>query len=88
MTAFTCAKCYRRFTPTVEALQAALAAAQGQKHALVMCPHCGKGNKTALERIRQALRFVPQPVAAQGVPTVPGNSGEMNDNAPEKEADS
>ncbi len=80
MAAFTCAKCYRRFTPTPEALQAALVAAQGQKHALVMCPHCGKGNKTALERIKQALRFSPQPAAAE-----PDHVGEMTGSEPEKE---
>ena len=59
MTAFTCAKCSRRFTPTVEEMRAALEASQGQKHAQILCPHCGKANKVAPDRLKQALRFVP-----------------------------
>lgn len=59
MTAITCAKCYRRFTPTADAIRAALDAHRGQKHALLLCPHCGKGNKVAAERLREALRFLP-----------------------------
>ncbi len=58
MTAFTCAKCNRRFTPTTEEMQAALTAAEGQKHAHIQCPHCGKANKVAPERLKQAVRFV------------------------------
>lgn len=60
MTAITCARCYRRFTPTAEAIQVALEAHQGQKHALLLCPHCGKANKVAAERLRAALRFLPK----------------------------
>lgn len=59
MTAITCAKCYRRFTPTADAIRAALEAHRGQKHALLLCPHCGKGNKVAAERLRETLRFLP-----------------------------
>jgi|GEM_PF-944732 RNase P subunit RPR2 len=60
MTAITCAKCYRRFTPTADAIQAALEAHQGQRHALLLCPHCGKANKVSVERLRDALRFAPK----------------------------
>jgi len=63
MIAITCEKCRRRFTPTVQEIQADLAEAQGKKHALVLCPHCGKHNKVAPERLREAVRFVrPEPV--------------------------
>ncbi|MDQ1300408.1 MAG: hypothetical protein QG637_325 [Chloroflexota bacterium] len=68
MTAFTCAKCARRFTPAAEELQAALSASQGQKHAQVICPHCGKGNKVAPERLKQAARFSPSMPAAPAAP--------------------
>jgi RNase P subunit RPR2 len=61
MIAITCAKCYRRFTPTVEEMRAALEASQGQKHVQMPCPHCGKGNKVAPDRLKLALRFVPEP---------------------------
>lgn len=67
MTAITCAKCARRFTPTIEAIQAALAAGQGQKHTQIICPHCGKGNKVALARLQSAVR--PAPVVASPAPT-------------------
>ena len=66
MLAFTCDKCGRRFTPTIEDLQGYLAQSQGQKHAAVACPHCGRHNKVAIQRLQQALRFVrnrPTPVA-------------------------
>ncbi|MCX6029695.1 MAG: hypothetical protein NT169_10395 [Chloroflexi bacterium] len=59
MIAITCAKCSRRFTPTTEEIRAFLAASQGQKHARVLCPHCGRDNKVALERLREAVRFAP-----------------------------
>ncbi len=64
MTAITCVKCSRRFTPTAEAIQAALEAHQGQKHALLLCPHCGKANKVAAERLREAMRFLPKSAPA------------------------
>ncbi len=57
MTAITCAKCARRFTPTAEEMLAYLEASKGQKHALVICPHCGKHNKVPPERLREAIRF-------------------------------
>jgi DNA-directed RNA polymerase subunit RPC12/RpoP len=57
MTAISCAKCSRRFTPTNEEMRTALSAAEGKKHALIQCPHCGKDNKVAPERLKQALRF-------------------------------
>lgn len=59
MLAITCAKCARRFTPTTEEIRTVLAASEGQKHALLQCPHCGKANKVAPERLRQAVRFAP-----------------------------
>lgn len=64
MLAFTCDKCRRRFTPTTEEIRTTLAASQGKKHAQLLCPHCGKANKVALERLREAVRFSPPPVAA------------------------
>ncbi len=57
MIAITCAKCSRRFTPTTEEIRTYLAASQGQKHARVLCPHCGRDNKIARERLREAVRF-------------------------------
>lgn len=64
MIAITCEKCRRRFTPTAEAIHAALAASRGKKHAQVLCPHCGKANKVSPERLREAARFSPPPAAA------------------------
>jgi RNase P subunit RPR2 len=69
MLAITCDKCRRRFTPTTEDLQGYLALGQGRKFTLVTCPHCGKGNKVATQRVEQALRFSP-PVEA---PSTPGS---------------
>jgi hypothetical protein len=40
-------------------MHTALDAAEGKKHALMQCPHCGKDNKVAPERLKQALRFAP-----------------------------
>jgi DNA-directed RNA polymerase subunit RPC12/RpoP len=71
MTAITCAKCARRFTPTAEAIQAALAASQGQKHTQLICPHCGKGNKVAPERLKPAARFNRPAPAAPAPPEIP-----------------
>jgi RNase P subunit RPR2 len=59
MLAMTCEKCRRRYTPTVEELQVYLAESEGRRYALVLCPHCGKGNKVGHDRINQALRFSP-----------------------------
>jgi len=78
MIAIACAKCARRFTPTAEVIQAALAVSQGQKHAQLICPHCGKGNKVALERLKPAVRFStpiptePSPAEAPAEPTSEG----------------
>lgn len=65
MIAITCEKCRRRFTPTVEEIQGDLAAAQGRKHALIACPHCGKANKVSPERLREAVRFMPAAPAGE-----------------------
>jgi DNA-directed RNA polymerase subunit RPC12/RpoP len=68
MLAFTCDKCGRRFTLPIEELQGYLAQSQEQKHAVVACPHCGRHNKVAIQRLHQALRFVrsrPTPAAEQ-----------------------
>lgn len=59
MTAISCEKCRRRFTPTDEEIQSFLAEAAGKKHAHVPCPYCGKANKVAPERLREAVRFSP-----------------------------
>lgn len=64
MIAITCEKCRRRFMPAIEEIQTYLAASQGKKHAQVLCPHCGKANKVALERLREAVRFSPPPATA------------------------
>lgn len=66
MIAITCEKCRRRFTPTGEEIQSFLAEAAGKKHALAPCPHCGKANKVAPERLRAALRFAPGEEAGPG----------------------
>jgi hypothetical protein len=75
MLAITCDKCRRRFTPTTEELQGYLALGQGRKFALVTCPHCGKGNKVATQRVEQALRFSP-----------PGETPSASGSAPEGES--
>jgi hypothetical protein len=59
MVAFTCEKCRRRFTLTAEEMQGYLANSRGKKHALVLCPHCGKANKVDPQRLQQALRLSP-----------------------------
>jgi uncharacterized Zn finger protein (UPF0148 family) len=64
MVAFTCDKCGRRFTPTIEDLQGYLTQSQGQKHGLVICPHCGRHNKVAVQRLQQALHLRPAAPAA------------------------
>ena len=58
----TCSKCGRRFAPTTAEVQTYLAESEGKKHALVLCPHCGKGNKVDTGRLQQALRFAPAAV--------------------------
>jgi RNase P subunit RPR2 len=66
MIAITCDKCRRRFTPTSDEIQVYLAESQGQKHTQVPCPHCGKANKVAPERLREAVRFAtPAPPPAE-----------------------
>ena len=67
MLAITCDKCRRRFTPTTEDLQGYLALGQGRKYTLVTCPHCGKGNKVAMQRVEQALRFSPAAPSAEAL---------------------
>ena len=65
MLAITCGKCRRRFTPTVAEIRGYLAESQNKKYALVICPHCGKGNKVAHKRLQQALRFSPPAAEAE-----------------------
>ena len=65
MISITCAKCTRRFTPTEAELQVYLAENEGKKYALVLCPHCGKGNKIAVHRLQQVLRPTPGTQAQQ-----------------------
>lgn len=57
MLAMICDKCRRRYTPTDDELRVYLRESEGKKYALVLCPHCGKGNKVAQDRISQSLRF-------------------------------
>lgn len=59
MLAITCDKCRRRFTPTPEEIQGTLKESEGKKHALILCPHCGKHNKIAPARLEHALRLAP-----------------------------
>ena len=59
MIAITCEKCRRRFTPTAEEIQGFLAGSQGKKHVLVLCPHCGKGNKVSAQRLQQSAPVSP-----------------------------
>ncbi len=59
MLAIMCDKCRRRSTATDEELRVYLHEAEGKKYAQVLCPHCGKANKVAADRIQQALRFSP-----------------------------
>jgi hypothetical protein len=75
MLAITCDKCRRRFTPTTEDLQGYLALGQGRKFTLVTCPHCGKGNKVAMQRVEQALRFTP--AAPAEAPTAPESGSDV-----------
>jgi hypothetical protein len=63
------------YTPTAEELQVYLKESQGKKYALVLCPHCGKGSKVALERITQSLRFSP-PTSAPTPASAPSTGGE------------
>ncbi len=88
MTAITCAKCNRRFTPTTEEIRAYLAASQGQHHARVMCPHCGKETKVSPERLRDAVRFAPPPApeATAVAPEAPAAAPEATAAAPEEMA--
>lgn len=76
MLAISCEKCRRRYTATDEELRVYLNEAEGKKYAQVLCPHCGKPNKIAADRIHQALRFSPAPaegeVQAAGEAQVPG----------------
>jgi phage terminase large subunit GpA-like protein len=69
MIAISCARCNRRFTPTTEEIHAYLTASQGQKHGRVLCPHCGRDNKIARERLQEAVRFArPAPIQAVTTP--------------------
>lgn len=65
MLAVTCDKCRRRFSVSDEELQGYLGQNEGKKYVLVLCPHCGKGNKVAHTRIVQALGSAGQPAARQ-----------------------
>ena len=76
MLAIACDKCRRRFTPTTEDLQGYLALGQGRKYTLVTCPHCGKGNKVAAQRLEQALRFSPPVQAPSTTGAAPEGEGQ------------
>lgn len=65
MLAITCDKCKRRFTPTTDEIRHYLENNQDKKHIVVTCPHCGKGNKIAHQRLEQAIRFAPAPPAGE-----------------------
>lgn len=79
MQAFTCDKCSRRFTLSVEELQGYLAQSLGQKHAAIACPHCGRHNKVAVQRLQQAVRFLrpaPTGIAEPAEQTAPETAEE------------
>jgi hypothetical protein len=89
MLAIACDKCRRRYTATDEELRVYLEQAEGKKYAQVLCPHCGKASKVAVDRIHQALRFSPPPAegpapagteAAAG--TAPSEAPTGGDDAP------
>jgi hypothetical protein len=65
MLAITCDKCRRRYTATDDELRVYSQQAEGKKYAQVLCPHCGKASKVAVDRIHQGLRFSPPPAAPE-----------------------
>ncbi len=71
MLAISCDKCHRRYTATDEELQTYFQQAEGKRYVLMLCPHCGKGNKIAIERIQQALRFAAPESGAEESPATP-----------------
>ncbi len=75
MLAITCDKCRRRYTATDEELRVYLQQAEGKKYAQVLCPHCGKASKVAVDRIHQALRFSPTPAEAAASTEAPEETG-------------
>jgi hypothetical protein len=78
MLAITCDKCRRRFTTTTEDLQGYMVQGQGRKYTLVACPHCGKGNKVAMQRVEQSLRFTSAAPVDVEAPPGPPVGGEAN----------
>jgi DNA-directed RNA polymerase subunit RPC12/RpoP len=56
MLGITCGKCGRRFTPGAADIQGYLAESAGKKFVQVLCPHCGYGNKVAVQRLQQAAK--------------------------------
>lgn len=72
MLAVTCDKCRRRYTAMDEELRVYLQQAEGRKYAQVLCPHCGKPSKIAVDRIHQALRFSPAPAEEVAPPAQAG----------------
>ncbi len=87
MLAITCDKCRRRFTPTVEEIQGYLTNQQGKKHTLVICPHCGKGNKVGVQRLQQAVKFsLPAPAEAAPAEAAPAEEGAAEEGAAAKAA--
>ena len=78
MLAISCEKCRRRYTATDEELRVYLTQADGKKYAQVLCPHCGKPNKVAADRINQALRFSPAPTEEAAPAADEGPAEEAN----------
>jgi hypothetical protein len=72
MLAITCDKCRRRYSATDEELRVYLNEAEGKKYAQVLCSHCGKASKVAVDRIHQALRFSAPPPEPQAPAPDPG----------------
>ena len=58
MIGLTCGKCERRFTSTDQDVDGYLAESTGRKYALVLCPHCGYGNKIAVRRLQQTVHRI------------------------------
>jgi hypothetical protein len=85
MLAITCEKCRRRYTATDEELRVYLQEAEGKKHAQVLCPHCGKPNKIAVDRIASGLRFSQPAAETPATPTDAAPQEAAPESAPSQE---
>jgi hypothetical protein len=56
MLSVVCDHCRRRFTLSSEDLQGYVVASLGMRYSLVLCSHCGRGNKIGRQRLLQSSR--------------------------------